>query len=121
VSNWIKVDVNTPYKDGIESIMEACRISRGEAFLAWFKLYTFLDGLTATGVVNMTRDEIDGVSGHPGVADALEYAGWLTFNGRRCAIKDWLERNGQSARARSDQMARISNARWHPQPPMRHA
>ena len=119
MANWIKVDVNTPHKEGVSLIMETCQCDRANAFLAWFNLYVWLDAQTATGTVNVTREEVDRIAGIVGVSAALEQAGWLTFRGHKCYVSNWQEHNGQSARARSEQMANLSKRRWHPSPPSR--
>lgn len=120
MANWIKVDVNTPYKDGIDFIMGTAGVDRGTAFLAWFNLYVFFDAQTSTGEINITREEVDQRAGLKGVADALSSCGWLQFRGRKCHITNWQEHNGSSARARSERMSELSRLRWHPSPPMRH-
>lgn len=121
MANWIKVDVNTPYKDGILAIMEDCRCDRATAFFAWFTLYVWFDAQTASGTLNLSPAEVDTHAGLPGTAAALQRAGWLTFRGRKCIIANWQEHNSASARARSERMSNLAKRRWNPPPPMRHA
>ena len=52
---WIKIDVDTPSKPAIVRLANDCGVSRGDAFLAWFDLYAWLDEQTADG-----RLEING-------------------------------------------------------------
>lgn len=126
MANWIKVDIDTPNKDAIEEIMDTCACSRGDAFLAWFNLYVWFDTITADGTINARPADIDQRAGLPGVADALQRAGWISFQGRKCVITNWAEHNGKSAKARALHARRMENLRWrkahpivHPPPPKR--
>ena len=101
MGNWIKVDVETPYKPAIGAIMERTGCGRGDAFLAWFNLYVWFDQITADGLVHCTRADIDAKAGLPGAAQALEESGWLAFGAGGCQIVNWYEHNGKSAKARA--------------------
>lgn len=120
MSNWIKVDVNTPHKPAIGSIMDHTGASRAEAFLAWFTLWCWLDMQTADGRLSATRQEIDRVAGLTGTADALVACGWLIFAGSQVSVVNWHEHNGASAKARALAAKRKARERWidsHDTPP----
>lgn len=121
MSNWIKVDIDTPYKAAIDEIMDACQCSRGEAFMAWFNLYVWFDQMTADGTVNASPAEIDAKAGLPKIAQALQDAGWIAFHGRRCVISNWAEHNGKSAKSRALHARRNATYKYrkaHPVPPV---
>jgi len=123
LGNWIKVDVDTPYKPAIGAIMERTGCGRGDAFLAWFNLYVWFDQITADGRVACTKADIDAKAGVPGTAGALEDAGWLSFVGGGCQIVNWYEHNGKSARARAVRAKCMAGLRTRrakqPAPPVR--
>ena len=43
MARWLKVAVDTPYKTAIRNAARDCGVSRGDAFLAFFELYSWLD------------------------------------------------------------------------------
>lgn len=106
MARWIKVDVDTPMKPAIRDAAADCAVSRGDAFLAFFRLYSWLDENTADGVVYASREEIDGVAQLRGFAASLERSGWLSFDGDLCTVSNWDEHNGQNAKRRA-QSARL--------------
>ena len=123
MASWIKVDVDTPYKPAIGEIMAWTGCGRADAFLAWFNLYAWFDTITADGRIACTKADIDAKAGLAGTADALERAGWLTFDSGVCQIVNWYEHNSKSARARAVRAKCMASLRARqakqPAPPMR--
>lgn len=110
--DWIKVETATPLKSEIDDIMEHCRVSRGEAFLAWFILWSWLDSATDDGFLpRCTRERIDERSRLPSMASALEIAGWLIVEDHGCTIVNWHRHNGQSAKKRAEDARRKAHGR----------
>ena len=110
--NWIKVEIGTPMKPEIDEIMDACSVSRGEAFLAWFKLWSWLDETTEDGFIpRATPERIDARSGLKGMAEALEISGWLSFNSDGCSVVNWHKHNGESAKKRASDTVRKQKSR----------
>ncbi len=101
MARWIKVGVDTPYKTAIRNMARDCNCSRGDAFLAWFDLYAWLDENTADGRIETDHGELDRKAGLPGAAASLERSGWLSFTGSMCTITNWDEHNGQNAKRRA--------------------
>jgi len=112
MSNWIKVDVDTPSKDAIYNIMDDCQCSQADAFLAWFNVYVWFDSVTADGTINATAKDIDQRAGIPGVAESLCRSGWIALRGHKCVIANWAEHNGKSAKARALHANRMANYRY---------
>lgn len=99
---WIKIDVDTPNKRAIIRLAADCGVSRGDAFLAFFRLYSWLDEQTADGTLWADREEVDAVARLPGTAESLSNSGWLSFTADgRLAVANWLEHNGNSAKRRA--------------------
>ena len=99
---WIKIDVDTPNKRAIVRLACDCRVSRGDAFLAFFRLYSWLDEQTADGVLYADADEVDAVARLEGTAASLANSGWLAFSpDGRLTVTNWQEHNGQSAKRRA--------------------
>ena len=106
MARWIKVGVDTPMKPAIRDAARDCGCSRGDAFLAFFRLYSWLDENTADGTIYASREEVDGIAQLPGFASSLEMSGWLSFEGDLCTVANWDEHNGQNAKRRA-QSARM--------------
>ena len=99
---WIKIDVDTPNKPAIVRLANDCGCTRGDAFLAFFRLYSWLDEQTADGVLYADPEEVDAVARLQGAASSLANSGWLTFaQDGRLTVSNWQEHNGQSAKRRA--------------------
>ena len=99
---WIKIDVDTPSKPAIVRLANDCGVSRGDAFLAFFRLYSWLDEQTADGTLYADPEEVDAVARLPGAATSLANSGWLAFAADgRLTVSNWQEHNGQSAKRRA--------------------
>lgn len=99
---WIKIGVDTPNKPAIVRLAADCGCSRGDAFLAFFRLYSWLDEQTADGTLYADPEEVDAVARLQGTAASLAGSGWLTFYADgRLAVTNWNEHNGQSAKRRA--------------------
>ena len=101
MSRWIKVDVSILSKPAIRAAARDCACTIGDAFAAWFRLYSWLDEQTADGVMYTDRDEIDTVSRLLGFAASLERSGWLAFSGDTVIVSNWESHNGQNAKRRA--------------------
>ena len=101
MARWLKVGVDTPYKTAIRNMAKDCGCTRGDAFLAWFDLYSWLDEQTADGRLETDHAELDRKAGLAGAAASLERSGWLTFADGVCTITNWEEHNGQNAKRRA--------------------
>ena len=106
MSRWIKVCVDTPNKQAMRNAARDCGCSAGDAFLAFFRLFSWLDEQTADGRLATDRDDVDAVARLPGFAASLERSGWLAFEGDKCVVTNWGEHNGQNAKRRA------MKARW---------
>lgn len=101
MARWLKVGIDTPYKTAIRNMAKDCGCTRGDAFLAWFDLYAWLDEQTADGRLETDHAELDRKAGLAGAAASLERSGWLTFADGVCTITNWDEHNGQNAKRRA--------------------
>ncbi len=109
---WIKVDVDTPQKPAIVRLARDCGCTRGDAFLAFFRLYSWLDEQTADGCLYADPEEVDAVARLQGTAASLAASGWLTFTpDGRLAVTNWQEHNGQSAKRRALEAKRQNECR----------
>lgn len=101
--DWIKVCKNTPDKPAIRHAARVCGVSQADAFLAWFRLWTWLDSATADGSLPLsTADDLDDVAGVKGIAAAFAEAGWLELTQPSGVIvMHWDRHNGKSAKKRA--------------------
>jgi len=121
-SNWLKVQKHTPDKPEIRHMARRCGCSIGEAFLAWFRVYTYFDETTEDGDVPFfTPDDVDDIGKLPGLGNSMAEVGWVLFDAGGCTVVKWERHNGASAKRRAveaERQARIRDAgRTHPLPP----
>ena len=86
----------------IREIAEKCRVSEGDAFLGWFRVWCWLDGATATGhLPRLSQKDCDFFGRLPGLGSALAECGWVEFTPDGGAIiRNWERHNGTSAKKR---------------------
>ena len=112
MSRWIKVDVATPEKSEVLACMEDCQCTQGEAFLAWFRVWAWLDERTTDGwLPRMTPKLIDGVARLPGFSESMQRSGWLTFQPDGCMVANWCRHNGACAKRRAQEASRLAAIR----------
>ena len=108
--DWIKVEMNTPDKPELRHIARMCGVSLGEAFIAWFRLWSDFDRHTADGEVRFfTSADCDDVAQLPGIGAALSSdggCGWLVFHANGMTVTHWDWHNGKSAKNRAEDMNR---------------
>ena len=117
MAKWIKVETHTPDKTEIRQIARLCQCSKAEAFLAFFRVFVWLDEQTENGQVEFfTPDDADEIGGLPGLGHALETVRWITFSPGGAVVANWERHNGESAKKRCLAAERIKRYRAdHPE------
>ena len=101
MAKWIKVETHTPEKAELRQIARLCRCSKADAFLAFFRVFVWLDEQTEDGHVDyFTPDDADEIGGLPGLGTALESVRWITFSPGGAVVANWERHNGKSAKKR---------------------
>lgn len=101
MAHWIKVETVTPDKPEIAHMAQLLGASDSEVFLAFFRLYSWLDTVTDNGFVQfLTPGIVDKRSGLPGFGNSLQEVGWITYSNRGATVSNWSRHNGQSAKSR---------------------
>ena len=101
MAKWIKVETHTPDKAEIRHIARRCHCTKAEAFLAFFRLFVWLDEQTDDGHVEFfTPEDADDLAGLPGFGDALQEVRWITFSPGGAVVSNWDRHNCQSAKRR---------------------
>jgi hypothetical protein len=101
MAKWIKIETHTPDKPEIRQVARLCQCSKAEAFLAFFRVFVWLDEQTDDGQVEFfTAEDADELGGLPGLGHALEAVHWITFSPRGAVVANWDRHNGQSAKRR---------------------
>lgn len=108
--DWLKVEKVTPDKPEIIILARKLQISQGEAFLNWFRVYSWADGITSDGRVPfLSLEDGDRLSRScPGTCAALasKEIGWLATKTVRgvdgIEFKNWDRHNGESAKKRAN-------------------
>jgi hypothetical protein len=103
--DWIKVEKVTADKPEIAILARKLGVSHGEAFLNWFRVYSWADGVTSDGRVPfLSLDDGDTLSrAQPGTCAALasDEIGWLLLVDGSMQFGKWDRHNGKSAKGRA--------------------
>ncbi len=101
MAHWIKIEVITPDKLEMRRIARLCNCSIADAFLAFFRFYSWADEVTDTGhIPALTAEDIDHYAERPGFGSALADVGWISFSDAGGTISNWDRHNGESAKKR---------------------
>jgi hypothetical protein len=101
MARWIKIETHTPDKAEIRQIARLCRCTKAEAFLAFFRVFVWLDEETDDGhVAFFTPEDADEIADLPGFGEALQEVRWITFGPTGAVVSNWDRHNGQSAKRR---------------------
>jgi len=101
MAKWIKVESHTPDKPELRHIARRCQCSRAEAFLAFFRVFVWLDEQTDDGHVEyFTEGDADEIAGLAGFGAALAEVRWISFSPGGAVVANWDRHNGQSAKRR---------------------
>jgi hypothetical protein len=117
MAKWIKIETHTPDKAEMRQIARLCHCTKADAFLAFFRVFVWLDEQTEDGQVEFfTPADADEISGLPGLGVALETVRWITFSPAGAMVSNWDRHNGQSAKKRCLASERIKRYRQaHPE------
>lgn len=117
MAKWIKVETHTPDKAEIRQVARLCHCSKADAFLAFFRVYVWLDEQTEDGYVDFfTPEDADDIAGLKGFGEALEAVRWITFSQAGAVVSNWDRHNGESAKKRGLAAERIKRYRQaHPE------
>lgn len=117
MAKWIKIETHTPDKTELRHVARRCECTRAEAFLAFFRLFVWLDEQTEDGQVEFfTAADADEIAGLPGFGEALQEVRWLTFGPTGAVVANWDRHNGESAKKRCLAAERIKRYRQaHPE------
>jgi hypothetical protein len=81
MAKWIKIETHTPDKAEIRHIARRCGCTKADAFLAFFRVYVWLDEQTDDGHVDyFTPEDADELAGLPGFGAALQEVRWILFS-----------------------------------------
>ena len=101
MAKWIKIETHTPDKAEIRHIARLCGCTKAEAFLAFFRVFVWLDEETDDGhVAFFTPEDADEIADLPGFGAALQEVGWILFGPTGAVVSNWDRHNGQSAKRR---------------------
>lgn len=101
-NRWLKVEAATPDKPEIAHMAQLLSVSDGEVFLAFFRLYAWLDTITDDGFVQfLSPSLVDKRSGLAGFGKAMEDIGWISYSAKGATVSKWDRHNGESAKKRA--------------------
>jgi DNA replication protein DnaT len=112
MAKWIKIETHTPDKTELRHIAKRCGCTKADAFLAFFRLFVWLDEQTEDGQVDFfTADDADEIAGISGFGEALQEVRWIIFGPTGAVVSNWDRHNGQSAKKRCLAAERIRRLR----------
>ncbi|MEI8290762.1 MAG: hypothetical protein WCH99_14945 [Verrucomicrobiota bacterium] len=101
MAKWIKIETHTPDKAELRQIARLCNCTKADAFLAFFRVFVWLDEQTEDGHVDyFTPADADEIGGLPGLGTALESVHWIMFSPGGAVVANWERHNGKSAKKR---------------------
>lgn len=106
--DWLKVEKDTPEKPEVLAIASILGISQGDAFLACFKWWRWLDSHCVDGnVPSVTSDMVSTIAGRSGFSDALVQVGWLHARSGSLQVPNFDHHMGQTAKSRASTSKRV--------------
>ena len=117
MAKWIKIETHTPDKAEIRQVARLCHCTKADAFLAFFRVFVWLDEQTEDGHVDFfTPEDADEIGGLTGLGHALETVRWIVFNASGAVVANWDRHNGESAKKRCLAAERLKRYRQtHPE------
>jgi hypothetical protein len=116
--DWLKVEKATPHKPEIFQIAARLGMTIDEAFGKCFRLWSWADSHTSTGIIHgITVAIVDAIVGLSGFGDALAAAGWLNVGEGRLVIPNFGRHMGKSAKRRAESADRMRSRRQQPAAP----
>ena len=117
MAKWIKIETHTPDKAEIRHIARLCHCTKAEAFLAFFRVFVWLDEQTDDGHVEFfTPEDADEIADLPGFGDALQEVRWILFSPTGAVVSNWERHNGESGKKRCLAAERLKRYRQaHPE------
>jgi hypothetical protein len=110
--DWIKLETVTPDKPEIRRISEILNISKGDAFLGCFRVWSWFDQHSLNGdVPGVTQALADDESRVTGFGAAMATVGWLDENNGSLAMPHFDYHTSQSAKRRALTAKRSENYR----------
>ena len=101
MAKWIKIETHTPDKAEIRHIARLCHCTKAEAFLAFFRVFVWLDEQSDDGHVEFfTPADADEIAGLKGFGEALQEVRWILFGPTGAVVSNRERHNGQSAKRR---------------------
>ncbi len=101
MAKWIKIETHTPDKTELRHIAKRCGCTKAEAFLAFFRVFVWLDEETEDGRVDFfTAEDADEIGRLKGLGEALQEVRWILFGPTGAVVSNWDRHNGQSAKRR---------------------
>ena len=101
MAKWIKIETHTPDKAEIRHIARLCHCTKADAFLAFFRVFVWLDEQTEDGHVEFfTHEDADAFGGLAGLGKALETVRWISFSASGAVVSKWKRHNGKCAKRR---------------------
>lgn len=119
MNDWIKIEKCTPHKPELRQAARKCGVSRGDAFIAFFALWTYFDTHCEDGFLpGLSLEDVDEMAGIKGFGRAMVSVGWLVADPTGIIVVNWERHNGKSAKARAQTMRRVqahrAKKRWDP-------
>ena len=111
-SDWIKIEKSTPDKPEVEAMALALGIGADAVLGKLIRVWSWFDTNCADGDArSVTVSLLDRIALHPGFADAMQGAGWLTLLDDGFHMVNFERHNGKNAKRRALTQRRMESHR----------
>ncbi len=104
--NWIKMCTDLQTHPKVVALSMRLKIPVYAAVGALHAVWSIADQHSVDGVLDMTPEGLDLLTGIPGISAAMQGIGWLEVQGETVVIPDFDVHQGHSAKARAKDAAR---------------
>lgn len=109
---WLKMNVALGSNVKVRSMARDLGVTTQHVVGALHAVWSWADAHTETGVMDYAHpDDVDDVSGTPGMAVAMVGVGWLVVAESQISLPRYCEHNGETAKRRCSEAARRGRKR----------
>lgn len=111
MAGWIKWQKGLTRKPEVIQIAAALGVTEQHAAACCMLVWEWTDDVTTEGLIRVMPESIDRIAGQPGLATAMEDAGWLICSDSAIQFPNYDRHNGNCTKARMLDAARKKSAR----------
>jgi hypothetical protein len=111
--HWIKWEKGLTRKPEVMAIAAALGSTDAHAAACCMMVWEWADDVTVDGLIRARPEAVDKIAGQPGLAAAMEDAGWLVVSGLAIQFPNYARHNGKNGKRRALEASRQGQHRNH--------